>query len=259
MTRLDDYATKYQTVRMERRDGILQMMFHTDGGPLQWGLLPHGEFPQAFRDVGSDPDNKVVILTGTGDTYSGPRAAGGTGMRSTPAQWDRVYWEGKHLLMSLLDIEVPMISAINGPAWRHSEIPLLCDIVLAADDVQFQDSAHFPNGMVPGDGMHIIYPLLLGWPLLLADGAGSRRAEGAGAGPGQRAAASRRSASARLGTRRTDRQTARAPPALHARALHPAAQATADRLPGLWTRAGRDERGGPNRHAVLGTSVSRVL
>ena len=64
-------------------------------------------------------------------------------MRSTPAQWDRVYWEGKHMLMSLLDIEVPMISAINGPAWRHSEIPLLCDIVLAADDVRFQDSAYF--------------------------------------------------------------------------------------------------------------------
>jgi enoyl-CoA hydratase/carnithine racemase len=160
MTRFGDYATKYQTIRMERRDGILQMTFHTSGGPLQWGLLPHGEFPQAFRDVGGDPGNKVVIITGTGDTYSGPRAAGGTGMRSTPAQWDRIYWEGKHPLMSLLDIEVPMISAINGPARRHSEIPLLCDIVLAADDVPFQDSAHFPNGMVPGDGMHIIYGYL---------------------------------------------------------------------------------------------------
>src|SRR6266576_4884659 len=98
------------------------MTFHTNGGPLQLGLLPHGEFPQAFRDVGSDPENKVVILTGTGDTYSGPRAAGGTGMRSTPAQWDRVYWEGKHLLM---------ISSINGLAWWHSEVPLLCGIVLA--------------------------------------------------------------------------------------------------------------------------------
>src|SRR5882762_2939107 len=106
IARFDDYATKYQTVRMERRDGILQMTVHTGGAPRQWGLLPPGEFPQAFRDVGSDPDNKVVIITGTGDTYSGPRATGGTGMRSTPAQWDRVYWEGKHLLMSLLDIEV---------------------------------------------------------------------------------------------------------------------------------------------------------
>jgi enoyl-CoA hydratase/carnithine racemase len=57
---------------------------------------------------------------------------------------------------------VPIISAINGPAWRHSEIPLLCDIVLAADTAQFQDSAHFISDVVPGDGMHIVYPLLLG-------------------------------------------------------------------------------------------------
>ena len=64
--------------------------------------------------------------------------------------------------MKLLDIEVPIISAVNGPAWRHSEIPLLCDIVLAADTAQFQDSAHFASDVVPGDGMHIVYPLLLG-------------------------------------------------------------------------------------------------
>jgi hypothetical protein len=38
------------------------------------GSLAARRVPQAFRDVGSDPDNKVVILTGTGDTYSGPRA-----------------------------------------------------------------------------------------------------------------------------------------------------------------------------------------
>ena len=50
MARFEDYATKYQTIRMERREGILQFTFHTNGGPLQWGLLPHGEFPEAFRD-----------------------------------------------------------------------------------------------------------------------------------------------------------------------------------------------------------------
>jgi enoyl-CoA hydratase/carnithine racemase len=162
MATLAEYANKYQTIRMERRDGILQMTFHTNGGPLQWGLLPHGEFPQAFRDVGSDRDNKIIIMTGTGDAFSGPQASPDRRLRATPREYDRVYWEGKHLLHSLLDIEVPMISAINGPAWRHSEIPLLCDIVLAADDTVFQDSAHFPNGMVPGDGMHIVYPMLLG-------------------------------------------------------------------------------------------------
>ena len=54
------------------------------------------------------------------------------------------------------------LSRPHGSAWRHSEIPLLSDIVLAADTAAFQDSAHFPNSLVPGDGMHIVMPLLLG-------------------------------------------------------------------------------------------------
>jgi enoyl-CoA hydratase/carnithine racemase len=162
MATLESYAEKYQTIRMERRDGILQMTFHTNGGPLQWGEAPHREFPEAFRDVGSDPDTKVVIMMGTGGAFSGPRATPEARLRRTAAAWDKTYWEGKHLLLNLLDIEVPMISAINGPALRHSELPLLCDIVLAAEETTFQDSAHFANGLVPGDGMHIVYPLLMG-------------------------------------------------------------------------------------------------
>jgi enoyl-CoA hydratase/carnithine racemase len=51
---------------------------------------------------------------------------------------------------------------VNGPALRHCEIPLLSDIVIASEDAEFQDSAHFTNGMVPGDGMHVVMPLLLG-------------------------------------------------------------------------------------------------
>ena len=123
MARFEDYSRKYQTIRMERRGGILELTFHTDGGPLQWGPVPHSEFPEAFHDIGSDPDNKVVIITGTGTVFSGPQATPDAALSHTPRQWDRVYWEGKHLLMNLLDIEVPMISAINGPALRHSACP----------------------------------------------------------------------------------------------------------------------------------------
>ena len=162
MTEFEQYSEKYQTIKMERRDGILQITFHTDGDSLRWGLLPHSEFPQAFSDIGSDPKNKVVIMTGTGDWFSGPRATPATRIEGLARQWTKLYWEGKHLLMNLLNIEVPMISAINGPAWRHSEIPILSDVVLAAEEAAFQDSGHFINGLIPGDGMHIVYPLLLG-------------------------------------------------------------------------------------------------
>ena len=162
MSSFDQYFNKYQSIRMERRNGILQMTFHTDNGPLQWGGVPHTEFSQVFVDVGNDPENRIIIMTGTGNAFTGPQGtAAGTPKRS-PKEWDQTYWEGKRILTSLLEVEVPMISAINGPALRHSEIPLLCDIVLASDTAAFQDSGHFMSGLVPGDGMHIVYPLLLG-------------------------------------------------------------------------------------------------
>lgn len=163
MQEFADYAESYQCIRMQRQDGILELTLHTDGGPLQWGLLPHRELTHAFADIGQDAENQVIIMTGCGDAFSGPRPDPGYRPGGTSATaWDRIYWEGKHLLGNLLDIEVPIIAAINGPALRHCEIPLLSDIVLAADHAEFQDSAHFPNGLVPGDGMHVVMPLLLG-------------------------------------------------------------------------------------------------
>src|SRR6202043_3825594 len=61
-----------------------------------------------------------------------------------------------------LNIEVPMIAAVNGPALIHAELAVLCDIVLAADHAEFQDAPHLPLGIVPGEGVHIVWPLLLG-------------------------------------------------------------------------------------------------
>lgn len=64
--------------------------------------------------------------------------------------------------MNLLDIDVPIIAAVNGPVFIHSEIPTMSDIVLAADHASFADKAHAPGGVVPGDGVHIWWQMLLG-------------------------------------------------------------------------------------------------
>ena len=164
MPKYEDYANKYESIMMERRDGIIQITLHTKGDTLQIGGGPsHRELPQAFADIGSDTDNKVVIMTGAGEGFTGPPGTRAYSQRRrTAKEWDRTYWEGKHVIMNLLDIEVPVISAVNGPALRFSFLPLLSDIVLAAEEASFQDSAHFPIGVVPGDGMHVVYPLLLG-------------------------------------------------------------------------------------------------
>ncbi len=162
MPSFDTYKDKYSSIQMERQGGILQLTFHTDGGPLRWGGVPHAEFGLAFTDIGHDPDNKVVIMTGSGTEFSGPVGSHATFPQADAAGWDHVLRQGLLLTTSLLDINAIVISCVNGPAIRHPEIPLLADIVLAAPDASFQDSAHFANRMTPGDGVNFVFPLLLG-------------------------------------------------------------------------------------------------
>ena len=164
-TRFKAYANKYETVRMRREDGILEVTLHTGGGSLRWGRQPHAELEEAFLNIGRDRENKVVILTGTGDEFSGPVAepkSNRAAHKMNAGEWGELGWESKGLLTNLLAIDVPMISAVNGPAARHAELPVMCDIVLAADTASFQDSAHYVGGLVPGDGVHVVFPMVMG-------------------------------------------------------------------------------------------------
>jgi enoyl-CoA hydratase/carnithine racemase len=166
MAKFDTYKDRYRFVRLERNDGILELTIHRDGNTAAWSAHAgglHDELGQAFYDVGRDIENRVVILTGTGDEFltefdwSVPDPDMGT-----PIFWDRIWKEGKDLLMNLLDIEVPVIGAVNGPVFIHSELPTMSDIVLAAEHASFADKAHSPLGVVPGDGVHIWWQMLLG-------------------------------------------------------------------------------------------------
>jgi enoyl-CoA hydratase/carnithine racemase len=163
VTSFDAYKDKYSSIQMDRRDGILQLTFHTDGGPLRWGGIPHGEFGPAFTDIGHDHENRVVIMTGTGTEFSGPAGSPSTFPAADAEGWDQVLRQGMLLTTSLLEINAVVISCVNGPAIRHPEIPLLADVVLAAPEASFQDSAHFANRMTPGDGVNFVLPLLLGF------------------------------------------------------------------------------------------------
>jgi enoyl-CoA hydratase/carnithine racemase len=163
--RLEDYAGKYENIRLERDNGVLEVTLHTDGGELIYGMQTHVELAHVWRDLASDPETDVIIVTGTGDGFISKqdRSVELSGEPIDPLFWGgHILSEAKQAVMSQLDINVPMIGAINGPARMHPEIGILCDIVLASPNAWFQDPLHFTNGIVPGDGAHIIWPLMLG-------------------------------------------------------------------------------------------------
>ena len=168
----DQYKDEYPHIRMERsEEGILLMQLHNgEGGEFEWSFDNHHEVGFSWRDVGADVENKVIILTGSADAFlrreylsvdkvdregmEDPASAPSSGSTPTPTASD--------FEMDLLEIEQPMIAALNGPCTIHAEIPLLCDIVLAAEHTVIGDHVHFSFGLVPGDGVQALYPLLMG-------------------------------------------------------------------------------------------------
>ncbi len=146
---------------MRRTEGILELRLHSDEASLVWGAVPHEELGYCFQEVGADRDNRVVILTGTGEHFIRRLDRSWVGPMSAD-KWDRIYANGKRLLRALLNIEVPIVAVVNGPARIHAELAVLGDIVLASEDAFFQDAPHFQFGTVPGDGAYAVWAVLLG-------------------------------------------------------------------------------------------------
>jgi len=154
-SQFDVYSKKYEHImQMKRKDGILEVRTHTGDGPLQYVWEVHEAWGQAWREIGGDPENEVIIITGTGDKW----LVGDPSVWKTPfPRWPpdaklKMRLEAQKLVENLVfGIDVPIIAAINGPG-VHVEFGIMCDLTLVTEDVDFWDP-HFMAGVVPGDGM----------------------------------------------------------------------------------------------------------
>lgn len=157
-----DYRDRYRNIALERDErGVLQIRFHTGNGPFVWSEESHEELGDCFATVGADRANRVIVMTGTGGVWCETINFASFKLNN-PAEWDHTFYDGRKLLQNLLAIEVPVISAINGAARIHPEIPVMSDIVIAAETAVFQDAPHFMGGIVPGDGAHVVWTHVLG-------------------------------------------------------------------------------------------------
>ena len=162
MAKFDTYREAFPNARLNRKpNGVLEVALHTDGGKLLFNGHTHEQFVHLFHSIGEDHHNRVVILTGSGDAFMDAISPEGFDFFS-PQGYDKILREGRKVLSNILDIEVPMISALNGPVLLHSEYALLTDIILATPQTVFQDKPHFEFGIVPGDGVNLLWPEVIG-------------------------------------------------------------------------------------------------
>jgi enoyl-CoA hydratase/carnithine racemase len=149
---------KFEQLSVNEKAGVTEVFIHSDGGPFVWNARIHRELTELFAWLSFDETTSVLILSGTGDRYC-------TEIDSTELRnmsWRQIWSEGRRLLAGILDLEMLVISVVNGPALIHSEIAVMADIVLACPEAECADNAHFLRKVVPGDGVQLVWARLLG-------------------------------------------------------------------------------------------------
>jgi enoyl-CoA hydratase len=124
-------------------------------------LLPmFEEMSRIWADVERDDETRVVVVTGAGKAFC-------TGMDvaqpdPTPEDALAMLESERRRVSTVLRIEKPIISAINGPAVGYGlSTALLADISIAAEDAVLIEG-HTKVGVTAGDHAALIWPLLVG-------------------------------------------------------------------------------------------------
>src|SRR5580693_7895747 len=149
-----DYFNAYHNLKLTRDDkGVLIAEFHTNSGPFIMTAQSHTEFVEAFYRIAQDRANKIVILTGAGGDFITDVAWSSFGEVADPGVWSQVHDEGVQVLENIANIRVPVIAAIEGRAYVHSDYALLGNVIVAGEGATFEDVAHYAVGVAPGDGI----------------------------------------------------------------------------------------------------------
>lgn len=164
--KFEEYKERFKEhYKLERRaDGVILAQAHTRGGPIQLSVQNHRSVGQLFKTIGADPENELMIFSGTGEDFMMDADPEGFKLEEEDLQhwaYEYAYKDGRINVSSLVnELEIPTIGVLNGPGF-HTEICLMCDITICSEDAIIFD-LHYPIGSVPGDGIHSCFQELLG-------------------------------------------------------------------------------------------------
>ena len=153
---------EFENLSFERRpNGVL--LVHIDR--IAADARTHDEFAEVWRTIGRDDDTRVAVITGRGKVFS---AGGDLKEHGTPAaslRSDRVLRSGKvalDIVYNMLDLDKPIISAINGVAVRGViGVDLSAAHRMTAADVLYT-VGHSRIGVASGDHAVMLWPWMCG-------------------------------------------------------------------------------------------------
>ncbi len=151
----------YKTILVEKKDNIAKITLNLPDKLNALDLVMREELKEEIFSYQTDPDVKVVVITGAGRAFcAGGDIATMKGVES-PAGRDRLKNVQK-LVKYMVELEKPIISAVNGAATGAGfHIALASDIIIASEKAKFAES-FAKIGLIPDMGGFYFLPLRIG-------------------------------------------------------------------------------------------------
>jgi enoyl-CoA hydratase len=153
----------YQALHLDRVDGVLRVAIEHPHSELNAvDALLHGEFTRLFRELKREDEARAVLLIGRGRAFSAGGDFAWFPTLDDLGKLEHLRRDARQMIWDLLDVELPIVAALNGPAvGLGASLALLCDVIFIADTATIADP-HVRVGIVAGDGGAAIWPLAVG-------------------------------------------------------------------------------------------------
>lgn len=161
-----DYS-RYQTITIEKANRVATITLNRPDRLNAVNDVLHSELEDVFGEINDDAEVNAIILTGAGRAFCAggdmkavadqPQPSGDS--YSAPVTFSR---GPRRLIMNMLEVEAPIVVAMNGDAiGLGATLALFGDVIVASEGARIGDT-HVRMGLVAGDGGAVIWPLLVG-------------------------------------------------------------------------------------------------
>jgi enoyl-CoA hydratase len=153
----------FRAIRIERLERVLRVQIdHPDSRLNTVDGLLHDELTRLFAALKRESEARAVLLTGSEGVFSAGGDFDWFPTLDDLAALEHLRRDAKQMIWDLLDVPLPIVAAVNGPAiGLGASLALLCDVVFMAESARIADP-HVLAGLVAGDGGAVIWPLAVG-------------------------------------------------------------------------------------------------
>jgi enoyl-CoA hydratase len=153
----------FKTIQLERVGAILKVTLDNPANEMNTvDQQVHDDLTGLFAYLRTESTARAIVLGARGKAFSAGGDFSWFPNLDDAGKLDQLRRHAKQLIWDLLDVEVPIVVAVGGPAvGLGASIALLCDIIFMSESASIADP-HVRVGLVAGDGGAVIWPLVVG-------------------------------------------------------------------------------------------------